>query len=520
MLRLLPRTSVRRFSATAQNRSKKKDHLRVLEKFLQNCNLSDKPERTATELALGKSSTLMLDALTNQYMEELEDTLEILAFSSSEDVCIQANLDQGRRFGAYPYILNRSQLIRLLPDKINLDLTPWEEIEHVYSLLKRLDEDTSVQFKYNRNPTMTDLLTRFSTGNSLYKECRSVRRGEASIQRLHDRMLTQCYSYNVVGFDRTFLGLPIRSQRSIGNPDDPGAIPRELVEDIKPFSMEVVIHKKDANFIDKELASEIILPHDPKPGPPEVITSYYGRPLMLKDIYSYVSNNYTPKEVDAQIKEETSRMRKQLADELIRHLVPGSLSTHYYSQRFLPNEYVTASRHLQVSPEFGLRVMYLCREFGMIPIYGLLLSSQRDYMLLFRHICRVILTNLEYFTDMLLRLKYKLPDDMDRFSRRYISQVRNIVGMRIMPLILQNLLRAASPNSPAVRWLQLGTPLHAVTHKHVKDGVFLRLYWVRRPRRQIRSRGALRLTVVLFGEFIRAHQEAKREERLLSKAKL
>lgn len=227
MSRLLSVNNSNNNNNNNNNNNGNKDQLRKLGSILQKGKVGDQADnetRKGTALKIdsrpevppSEADELPLDLAVKENIDELEDSYETIAFMTKDDVLIQENLDDGGQFGSFPsqHFLDRKALLRSLPDEVDLLDTPWEEIERIYSTLNRLDEDKAVHAKYMKRFGIeeNDLLTKLRLGKNLDDMCKAGRRGEKyDVPKGLERVFKRLYPYNVVGFDRSLLGVPLRN---------------------------------------------------------------------------------------------------------------------------------------------------------------------------------------------------------------------------------------------------------------------------------------------------------------------
>lgn len=461
-----------------------KKQLKNLGSILLQGKVGDAQDRKLTDLDLESQlpkqpSQLALDITVKENIDELEDCFEKVAFMTKDDIAIQENFDQGGQFGSFPseHFFDRRELIRSLPDEVDLLETPWEEIERVYKLLEKLDVDRSVHAKYLKKFGIddNDLITRLRMGNNLRDMCSSGRRGEKyEISKGLERVFKKLYQYNVVGFDRSLVGVPLRGgknnlKKNASEESPADAFPTELIRDMRPFDTKVPVHKVDVNFLDDDLLKESISPFDAKPLPPEDLLRDVGKPIFLDTIDNYRKVEHPSMEFLTRIEKETILLKDALYLEITRKMIPtGTDVITFNSQKLKTNEYVIASKDHDATTISGPTTSYRFKQFDLVPIYGMLLSTVKHYNNLYKHLFRVILINLDEHVDVLTRIKYTLARESNSFMRKLYARIHKAVSDKLMPLALKSRI-------------QVPKQYNAVLHKHILCGNFLRIYWVRKP---------------------------------------
>lgn len=417
---------------------------------------------------------LSLDAAVKENIDDLEDSFEKVAFMTKDDIAIQENLDGGRQFGGFAplHFFDRRELIRSLPDEVDMQSTPWTEIDRVYRLLERLDRDAAVHAKYLKKFGIHDhdLVTKFRLGNNLRDMCQAGRRGEKyEVPKGLERVFRKLYRYNVVGFDRSLVGVPLRSGKHAVEPGrgDYG-VPAELIRDMRPFDTKVPVHKMDVNYLDEDQLKESISPFDPKPLAAEEMLRDVGKPIFFDSIEQYRKVGHPAVEVLDRIEKETLQLKDALYLEMARKMAPGADAVGFNSPRVKTNEWVVAARAHDATTVSGPTTSYQFRQFDLVPVYGVVLATVKHYNRLYRHLFRVILINMADHVDVLTRVKYRLPHEADAFMRKLYGKIHRVVAHRLMPVALRHRLRVPKQ-------------YHAVLHKHNLSGNFLRICWVRKP---------------------------------------
>lgn len=463
--------------------------------------------RTSADLDLDpapeQGRELALDLVVKENIDELEDNFETVAYMTKDDVAIQENFDQGNQFGSFPseHFLDRSALIRSLPDEIDIFETPWEEIDRVYLLLRKLDEDRSLHQKYIQKFGIdpNDLITKLRMGSNLNDMCKAGRRGDRyEMPKGLERLFKRLYQYNVVGFDRSILGVPIRGGRhgDKGNKNGSGSFPVEMISDMRPFDTKVPVHKVDVNFFSDDQLKESILPYDSKPLPPEDLLRDVGKPLFFDTIDNYRKVEHPSLEFLTRVEKETLSLKDLLYLEIARKMIPtGVEAINSNMSKMKTNEYVIASKDHDATPTSGPTKSYRFKNFDLIPIYGIVLGTVRHYNNLYKHLFKVILINLDEHIDVLTRIKYSLAEQSQAFMGKLYDKIHRIISTKLMPMAVGHRLKVPRK-------------YHAVLHKHILSLNFLRICWIKKPKTGLRlgrkdfsrnvRRETLRLNVLIL----------------------
>lgn len=490
MLRLFlqPRHIARNFAVSAPKlKENNKKNLKKLGGLLHKGKVGEDNEtasRPTTDLDLDSDNKqspqppheLALDLAVKENIDDLEDAFEKVAFMTKDDVAIQENFDQGNQFGSFAseHFLDRKALLRSLPDEIDIIDTPWEEIDRVYKLLKKLDEDKSVHLRYVRKFGIdpNDLITRLRMGNNLEDMCKAGRRGERyEMPKGLERVFKRLYQYNVVGFDRSIVGVPMRSGKGDKRAKDDmeTLFPVEMINDMRPFDTKVPVHKVDVNFLDDDQLKESILPYDPKPIPPEDLLRDVGKPIFMDNIDNYRKVGHHLVKFLERVERETLSLKDLLYLEIARKIIPTGVDVlNSNAPKLRTSEYVIASKDHDATPSSGPTTSYRFKNFDLIPIYGMVLATSKHQNNLYKHLFKVVLINLEEHIDVLTRIKYTLADESRAFMRKLYGKIHRIVSTKLMPMATEHRLRVPPK-------------YHAVLHKHILSLNFLRICWIRKP---------------------------------------
>lgn len=493
---MAPRPAVRPFSSMLilrKDEDKSNQALKNLGLSLQKGNLKQEEEPAST--------TELINLAVDPESDRIQQAYETIAYMTTDDITIQKGLDQGSQFNTFPseHYLDRKQIIRNLPDEIDVFETPMAEIKHVYEQLARLDDDRLVQLKYfkrylkNYDDPVIQLLQRFNKINDKFKLLR--RREVDNLALAPNAFLYKenlCnVPYNVLGFDRSITGLPLRSGK---HQLDDKPYPQEFIEDLQMFRTKIPLHKRDLNFIEIEEHSATVDPNKLGRG-----SSKYELHKFVNSIFEelefpknalYVNNieNYHNLEVVStflinEIDYEILQFKKTLQKEIEMFMASnGSKLLVFGHQDLKPNQFKlvdnnrTKEKRIQ---NFGklssLAVVTYFKNFNMIPPFALLLDSRRQYRKLRKHLFKVFLINLEDQIDTLFRIKYYNQPKMRRFMASVKTKIGALIDAKLMPICHDKRLKKLRG-------------VDALIHKPNKDLAFKRLYWLdNKYRREVQA---------------------------------
>lgn len=467
---ILWRGYVRTFTSSNPRLKDNRHPLQKLGHILQKGQVGTE-ERKPTTLKLEAdpepTEKLALEATAEKYSEELFDAYDKIAYMTHDEILIQSNLDGGNHFGSYPsHFLDRKLLIKSIPDEIDVFNTPLEEIGRVYDVLRQLDEDKNVHWKYLEayEVDSRDLRTRVRLASNLPSMCKAGRRHSPyeqakGIENVH----RQIFHYNVEGFDRSFLGVPLRSRKQ----EPSKGFPQELIGDLRPFDSKVKIHKADVDIIERGQLEESVEPLGPKPPLADEMLRDIGRPLMVDDVNHYYKMELLHPKLLERIEIETRLQRDLLYTEIVRAMLPEVVS------KLLLNPPLVRRNEYVLTLPGKNRMSYRYREFPMVPVYGIFLRSRSDTSKFCTHLYKVMMANLAEFIDVLMRNKYRLPRESEAFMRKLYLRIDRCIVDKILPVAFKYRFRAEKSQF---------SHYDAVVRKSLTNTAFLRMYWISRPR--------------------------------------
>lgn len=420
---------------------------------------------------------------------QVQEAYETVAYMSVDDLEIQRNLDQGKQF-SFPseHYLDRKKIIRSLPDEVDLFDLSGINLEKIYKDLRRLDEDKSVQLKYykkylrNYDDLINNLIQEFNGINSKFK---SLRREEITNLSLapsafyyKENLFNQ--PYNVIGFDRSISGLPLRTGK---NRLTDVCYPKEFVEDLQMHRKKIPMHKRDLNFLEEEKDSVNIDPRYLNKRPirneyddnfnkfldiiyenevPEFtihyenVNQYNILPNISQDLYDDFEN-------------EIFQLRSFLQGQIKSHITKsGSKILLFGNQEIKTNQFklceVIKPNHLNTSSL--LVINYNVKLFNVFPNYSALLNSRRQMKNLSNHLFKLFLINLEDQIDTLIRMKYHDSKDMKNFMKHLKSTIKSTIKNKLIPSCISN-----------INQRQPYSHIEAFIHEVSPNSPFKRIYW-------------------------------------------
>lgn len=420
---------------------------------------------------------------------QVQEAYETVAYMSVDDLEIQRNLDQGKQF-SFPseHYLDRKKIIRSLPNEVDLFDLSSVNLEKIYNDLRKLDEDKSVQLKYykkylrNYDDLINNLIQEFNGINSKFK---SLRREEIANLSLSpsafyykENLFNQ--PYNVVGFDRSISGLPLRTGKSKLTDV---CYPKEFIEDLQMYRKKIPIHKRDLNFLEQEKDSVNI---DPKYLNKRPIRNEFDDNFnkFLDIIYENEVPQFTihyenvdqynllpniSQELYDDFENEIFQLRSFLQSQIKSHITKnGSKILLFGNQEIKTNQFklceVLKPNHLNASSL--LVINYNLKQFNAFPNYSALLNSRRQVKNLSNHLFKLFLINLEDQIDTLIRMKYHGSNDMKNFMKHLKSTIRSTIKKKLIPSCITK-----------IKQRQPYYHIDALIHMVSSSSHFKRIYW-------------------------------------------
>lgn len=374
---------------------------------------------------------------------QLNEAYDRVSRMLGNDIKWQNAFDEGKAFGTFPskHFLDRGELLQSIPNTLNIfDPKDMARVEEVYSKLKELDEDKSVHFKYYKQLLKNyhdDIQLLIQEFNGISKKFKLFRRGELPNVNLHKNAFVGDFNltnvpYNVIGFDRSLIGMPLRRFESSQNMNEPVAsLPQEFIEDLPTFGDTISVQKFDADILESDkyvrnldprnmnaLLSRSQHPSSHDISPEQVIEQLPGNPVPVKidsvDNYDVSSNDVF--QVRA-TQLELESLRGALLDQL-----KSNSGTYFHLFMYSRVNKFKSSNYVLYDGSNNSATVGI-RSFPLLPIYSRFIYSIRLRHRLKQHLFKIFLINLEDEIEVLLKNKYR--NDV-RKEQRFLA---DIVGM-------------------------------------------------------------------------------------------
>ncbi|WPK23025.1 hypothetical protein PUMCH_000249 [Australozyma saopauloensis] len=439
-----------------------------------------------------------------KYKSELGESYSAIVQMSREDIDLQANLTKGSQWGSVLplHFKDRTAAYRSIPHSFDVLTTPWGEIKRIYKTFDELDHDNTFFHKalvQNKAPPSRN---RVREQNDFYQRCKQLRRDEQPRSLLTGEQITKAlYPYNVMGFDRSAMGFPLRATQAVYENGKP-IYPKEFIEDLSESreGPTVYLNKKYVGQVDVEVLKNTINPDYSRPNPTREALLSFGKPIFVADATQYsalAASRQLEDTIEIQIKgllnyldslgtEKTmGEILSSEWNEIFKNLSTGKLGqtlgdtnitefdknsfNDFHKDIFLKSgEYFLASKHEELSYSDGPVYKHYMSRFALVPFFGINLVTRRQYHLLYRHLFKIFLVNCEPLIQILIQGRYKLAEDLNLFTRRLYGWIHNVIIRKIMPVALKH-------RRP------LAAGYNLLIYKPLKTSSFSRLYWIRKP---------------------------------------
>lgn len=444
-----------------------------------------------------------LENENHEVSDKLQQLYESVAYMTPEDLLIQENLDEDLPFNSFEslHYLDRKSLLRGIANEIDIFNTPMSEIKRIYEDLTKLDDDRSVQLKYfkrylkNYDDPVIQLLQQFNKINDKFKLLR--RREIDNLALAPNAFLYRenlCdLPYNVLGFDRSITGLPLRTSEKNKLTDK--CYPQEFIEDLQMFRTKIQPNKRDLNFIEIDETSNTIDPS--KLGKKNTGGSLNSRfefskflnslyeelefpknAIYIKDIKKYQNLEIFSTYLINEIEYELLQFKKVLQKEIEMFMASSGSKILIFSHQDLKfNQFklgeneTKPNSELQTAPKLNnslVIINYNFKNFNLIPGYGLIINSRRQYHSIYKHLFKIFLINLEDQIDTLFRIKYYNQSKMKKFMKSNKLKIHNIIKDKLIKIVLDKRV-VNKTNSKGV---------DALIYKPNDSIAFKRIYWL------------------------------------------
>lgn len=439
--------------------------------------------------------------------DKIQQLYETVAYMTLEDLLIQNNLDEDLPFNSFEseHYLDRKALIRNIPNEIDIFNTPMSEIKKIYEDLSKLDDDRSVQLKYfkrylkNYDDPVIQLLQQFNKINDKFKLLRKREIDNLALAPnafLYRENLCDL-PYNVLGFDRSITGLPLRTSEKNKLADK--CYPQEFIEDLQMFRTKIQPNKRDLNFIEIDENSHTIDPS--KLGKnsggnsnsrfefSKFLNSIYEElefpknAIYIKDIKKYQNLEIFSTYLINEVEYELLQFKKVLQKEIEMFMASSGSKILIFSHQDLKSnqfklgENETKSNSdsmnssIQTTPKLNnslVIINYNFKNFNLIPGYGLIINSRHQYHSIYKHLFKIFLINLEDQIDTLFRIKYYNQSKMKKFMKSIKLKIDNLIKDKLIKIVLDKRIINKS-NAKGV---------DALIYKPNDSTAFKRIYWL------------------------------------------
>ncbi|KAI5957692.1 hypothetical protein KGF57_002958 [Candida theae] len=464
--------------------------------------------------------------LPTNHIEEFES----YSVMNKQQFLFQMGLDGDKPFMSFhnPHFVDSKRILRNLPDQIDvLNPEDMKRVNEVYDQLQQLDSNPALHEKFLKRyfyDYENDLMKLGQFMRGINSKFKMLRRNESEKfnpesvihEYVNDKMK---HPYNVVGFDRSFIGMPLRKEPHL--PSNKPVLPREFVQDLPAFDSKITLKKFDLNFMErdgcvnvdptfvtplKELydyenknysGGGIYSPSTSKTATAQrathaYLTSKLGLPrfnIQIGDTEDYNRLKLNNHQITNRIEQEIRVMKKSLLEE-IKTTVESS-NAHLMSSD-THNDYIKSNQYILCAVKEELRgTVYIWKSFSILPVYFMLPLTKKRERHLINHLFKLFLINIEDKIDILFKIKYDRARDTQKFMKNVIKNIGHTIKFRLWRYFktTKNSLNASSAAATISSSIQL--PLLKTNFKHkqavvyspYKKSPFKRIYWVsRKPR--------------------------------------
>ncbi|KAI5964311.1 uncharacterized protein KGF55_002253 [Candida pseudojiufengensis] len=552
--RLIYHQQLRHFinSSTLYKDEKSKQMLKILGVSLQEGKIENNEEKEEEEETNQKQQNTK-----SQTQEEEEDFLdstpqlpdyESISNMSNKEFLYQLALDGNRPFMSHENKnrIDSKKILKQIPDQINLQDTSdlsMTKINEIYENLKKLDSNKEMHEKYLKRyfyDYNNDLILLGQTIRGIQTKFKMLRRNEIDkfnpenviYEYINDKMKLP---YNVVGFDRSLIGLPIRENL------DSKIYPREFIQDLPSYSNKINVKKFDLNFMEKDGSINI----DP------------NRVTSLKELYDYENKNYNsdkggiysqpnnqvnkitheylsnklgiPRnyiqipntedykrlklnnhQITNRIEQEIRIMKNLLMKEIKTTIENSNAVLLSNKDEKITNDYIKSNSFILCEIKNTKQgTIYIWKSFNILPIYFLLPLNKRRERNLKNHLFKLFLLNLEDKIDILFKIKYDSKRDFQKFMKiltknightikfrlwRYFKSIKSNLNNRsslssTSPIAKTSSLSSSPLSSSPTFSSSIQLPLlkqnfikkDAIIYQPFKNQFFKRIYWIKKP---------------------------------------
>lgn len=463
------------------------------------------------------------------------DEFESYSVMNKQQFLFQMGLDGDKPFMSFhnPHFIDSKKILRNIPDQIDvLDPKDMDRVQEIYHQLQQLDSNPAMHEKFLKRyfyDYENDLMKLGQNMRGINSKFKMLRRNESEKfnpesvihEYVNDKMK---HPYNVVGFDRSFIGMPLRK-----NLENEAVLPREFIQDLPAFDSKITLKKFDLNFMEKDGSTNVdptfVTPlkelfdyenknysgggiySSPSSSPAKLaqrathayLTSKLGLPrynIQIQNTEDYNRLKLNNHQITNRIEQEIRVMKKSLLEE-IRTTVESS-NAHLMSSD-THNDYIKSNQYILCAIKEELQgTVYIWKSFSILPVYFMLPLTKRRERHLVNHLFKLFLINLEEKIDILFKIKYDRARDTQKFMKNVIKNIGHTIKFRLWRYFktTKNSLNASSAAATISSSIQL--PLlktnfknkQAVIYSPFKKSPFKRIYWILRPhasRRNLRK---------------------------------
>ncbi|KAI3403346.2 hypothetical protein KGF56_003934 [Candida oxycetoniae] len=506
-----------------------------------------------------------------QYIKEMSESLHQM---SLEDLIFQIGLDGDGPFMSLenPHFVNSKKILCSIPDSLDLfNPKDMAKVDEIYAKLNKLDSNPQMHQKFLKRfffDYNNDLILLSQHLRGISSKFKQLRRNETDkfkpestiYELIHDKMK---YAYNVVGFDRSCLGMPLRSNM------ETGVYPREFIQDLPHFDHKIHLKKTDFNFAEKDACINV----DPNKVTPlkdlydyenrdfnrhdeynndddddegsrrgkgggvystletktgvkythkathQYLSDNLGLPrqyIPIKNCYSYRRLKLNNHQITNRIEQEIRIMKKLLTDEIkatieSSNIVLMSTNQTFHQDAIKSNQYILCEIKDKLPG-----TIFIWKSFSILPLYFILPLTKRRERTLITHLYKLFLINLEDYINILFKIKYDHTRDVTKFMKTLLKNIGHTIQFRLWRYFKINKRTISSSAAAAAAISSLNSSIslpllkskykqkQAVVYSPFTDSCFKRIYWIKRGQsegdeRQLR-RGAKKVDFAVIGE--------------------
>ena len=339
-----------------------------------------------------------------------------------------------------------------------------------------LDKDKSVQFKYYKryikryDDPVTHLIQQFNGIDSKFKMLRRREIDNLSLSpgSFYYRENLLKNPYNVVGFDRSISGLPLRS----GKNQLEQSYPQEFIEDLQMYRKKIPVQKRDLDFIEPEEAPHNVDPSRlARPNISEmdnILDDINHELTTTRNTFSIRSiGDYQPipikTSLQVKIELEIMDMKLQLQQEIETAMTAKGSRLLMFNQDDIRTNFYKFCEAKSFKPASGSNIVivnYNIRELSILPPFYFTMNSRKQQRGVHKHLMKLFIINLEDQIDTLMRIKYQSDAEITKFMKKLANNIRKVISTKLMDVFEKKSL-----------------DVDAVVYKPLMDKPFKRILW-------------------------------------------